>query len=29
MKFPDGAISHPTVVAQTIVEGGAPPTPGA
>lgn len=22
MKFPDGAISHPTVVAQTIVEGG-------
>lgn len=23
MKFPDGAISHPTVVAQAIVEGGA------
>jgi hypothetical protein len=23
MKFPDGAVSHPTVVAQTIVEGGA------
>lgn len=29
MKFPDGGISHPTVVAQTIVEGGAAPTPGA
>lgn len=27
MKFPDGAISHPTVVAQSIVEGAAPSAP--
>lgn len=29
MKFPDGAISHPTVVAQAVVEGAAPTAPGA
>lgn len=29
MKFPDGAISHPTVVAQAIIEGNPPSEPPA